>query len=145
MLTQLKPLIRDQKQAMQELNEYLCPPTAELFKKKANTILKDAAVQQLPAEKKNNCTICLENTADCIIKRSCASPSSGAPSTVQRPHCELETCKCGPTMCKDCLLTHYWTSTNKGSKSYARCVCCRAGTRRQIFYASFIFVVFVKL
>lgn len=122
----LQPILREQKEAVKQLSEYLTPPTAELFHKKANHILKDAPPLQISMAKKNTCTICMDSSADCVIKRSCCEQPSSSSSS-QRSHCEKDVCKCGPTMCKDCLLTHYWTSTGKGSKSYARCVCCRAG------------------
>ncbi len=125
----LHPILRDQKEAAKQLSEYLTPPTVELFQKKASHILKDAPMQQVSKSKRNRCTICMDASADCVIKRTCCSPppSSSSSSSHHRVHCERDMCKCGPTMCKDCLLTHYWTSTGKGSKSYARCVCCRAG------------------
>lgn len=119
----LHPILRDQKDTVKQLSEYLTPPTVELFHQKANHILKGAPSQQISMAKKNTCTICMDASADCVIKRSCCEGASSS----SRTHCEKDMCKCGPTMCKDCLLTHYWTSTGKGSKSYARCVCCRAG------------------
>lgn len=121
----LHPILREHKESVKRLNDYLTPPTVELFKKKANTLLKDVPLQQISMAKKNTCTICMDASADCVIKRTCDTPSN---STHHQVRCERDMCKCGPTMCKDCLLTHYYTSTGKGSKSYARCVCCRAGT-----------------
>jgi hypothetical protein len=121
----LHPILRDHRESVKRLSEYLTPPTVELFQKKASHVLKDAPLQQISMAKKNTCTICMDASADCVIKRTCCD----APST-SRSHsvrCERDMCKCGPTMCRDCLLTHYWTSTGRGSKSYARCVCCRAG------------------
>jgi hypothetical protein len=123
----LHPILRDHKESVKRLSEYLTPPTVELFQKKASHILKDAPHQQISMTKKNTCTICMDASADCVIKRTCCNTPSSNPHQVR---CERDTCKCGPTMCKDCLLTHYWTSTSKGSKSYARCVCCRAGMMR---------------
>jgi len=124
----LHPILREQLDSVKRLSEYLTPPTVELFQKKASHILKDAPQQQISMTKKNTCTICMDASADCVIKRTCSSnpTSSSHPAHQHQVRCEHDTCKCGPTMCKDCLLTHYWTSTGKGSKSYARCVCCRA-------------------
>lgn len=122
----LHPILREQTESVKRLSEYLTPPTVELFQKKASHILKDAPLQQISMSKKNTCTICMDASADCVIKRTCTDPPPPNSSSHQ-VRCERDTCKCGPTMCRDCLLTHYWTSTGKGSKSYARCVCCRAG------------------
>lgn len=122
----LHPILRAHRDSVKRLSEYLTPPTAELFHKKANHILKDAPPQQISMSKKNTCTICMDASADCVIKRTCNDAPSNS-SSHHQVRCERDMCKCGPTMCKDCLLTHYWTSTGKGSKSYARCVCCRAG------------------
>lgn len=137
----LHPILRDQIESVKRLSEYLTPPTVELFQKKANHILKDAPPQQISMTKKNTCTICMDATADCVIKRTCTdSPPSS--SSHQQVRCERDTCKCGPTMCKDCLLTHYWTSTGKGSKSYARCVCCRAGIDHPLCCYTRVFVIY---
>lgn len=118
----LHPILREHKETVKRLSEYLTPPTVELFQKKATHLLKDALPQEVSMAKKNTCTICMDASADCVIKRTC----NDNPSSSHQVKCERDVCKCGPTMCKDCLLTHYWTSTGKGSKSYARCVCCRA-------------------
>jgi hypothetical protein len=125
----IHPIIEEQKAIAKELLDYLCPPTVELFHKKANAMLakNDNRPQQVSSSKKNVCAICMDNSANCVIKRSCEQPSPSSSSYSRRhTHCEKDCCRCGPTMCRDCLLTHYWTSTEKGSKSYARCVCCRA-------------------
>jgi len=123
----LLPLLREQKESAKQLENYLCPPTVELFHRKAEMILKNAPAQIVPPTKKNTCAICMESQANCIITIRCDTPShTSSSSSRSRVRCEKDTCKCGPTMCKECLLTHYWTSTNKGVKSYAKCVCCRA-------------------
>jgi len=117
----LLPILQEQRDSVKQLDDYLCPPTVELFHKKAEGLLKNAPPHVLPASKRNTCAICMEAEANCVISRCCTAPTARS-----HPHCEQDTCKCGPTMCRQCLLTHYWTSTNKGSKSYAKCVCCRA-------------------
>ena len=131
----LHPILRDHRESVKRLSQYLTPPTVELFQKKASHILKDAPLQQISMAKKNTCTICMDASADCVIKRTCCDvPSTSTSLHQHQARCERDMCKCGPTMCKDCLLTHYWTSTGKGSKSYARCVCCRAGMTLLVYH-----------
>ncbi|GAM22900.1 hypothetical protein SAMD00019534_060750 [Acytostelium subglobosum LB1] len=129
-LQQLEPMMKTQSEQIKNLTDYLVPPTEEVFRARVLEMLAKASVEKVPKPSMKTCAICLEAPANIMIKRACGRSTStttpSASSGRKSVACESATCACGPTMCQECMIRHYWVSSTNTTKSYSRCACCRA-------------------
>jgi len=110
----------EEAELIKKLIDYVQPPTLPLFMKKWQPALDASSAVEVHPSNAMNCIVCSDNAANTIIKRACAK------SNIKGSACEDKECQCGAICCRECMVHHFWSASDNGKKTYARCPHCRA-------------------